>query len=76
MLPRNYASYAGLALLALEFTVDAHAGVFDWSNSEIQYLHGNGYRMPGNDNDIAYSIITVTHADGWALGPISSLWIR
>jgi nucleoside-specific outer membrane channel protein Tsx len=40
----------------------------DWSNSEIQYLHGNGYRMPFNANPVGMSTITVTHADGWALG--------
>lgn len=41
---------------------------FEWGNSEIQYLHGDGYRMPANPNDVSQSIITVTHAHGWALG--------
>ncbi len=44
------------------------ANGFDWSSTEIQYLHGQGYRMPGNSQDIGQSIITVSHADGWALG--------
>lgn len=41
---------------------------FQWSNTEIQYLHGDGYRMPLNSNDISQSIITFTHAHGWAYG--------
>lgn len=44
------------------------ANGFDWSSTEIQYLHGQGYRMPRNSQDIGQSIITVSHADGWALG--------
>lgn len=46
----------------------AYADFFQWSNTEIQYLHGDGYRFPKNQNDVSRSIITVTHADGWALG--------
>lgn len=65
---QSHISYSRLALLTLMLTPGARADVFDWSNSEIQYLQGSGYRMPGNDNDIDYSIITVTHADGWAYG--------
>lgn len=41
---------------------------FEWSNSEIQYLHGDSYRMPSNPKPVSMSIITVTHADGWSLG--------
>jgi nucleoside-specific outer membrane channel protein Tsx len=46
----------------------AYADFFDWSNTEVQYLHGSNYRMPKNANAIDKSIITVSHADGWALG--------
>lgn len=46
----------------------AEAGLFTWSDTEIQYLHGDGYRMPKNANDVSRSIITLSHADGWALG--------
>lgn len=45
-----------------------HADFMQWSNSEIQYLHGGDYQEPGNPNDIGQSIITVTHAHGWAYG--------
>jgi nucleoside-specific outer membrane channel protein Tsx len=45
-----------------------YADFFDWSNTEVQYLHGSNYRMPKNANAIDKSIITVSHADGWALG--------
>ncbi|MCF8007884.1 MAG: DUF5020 family protein [Methylovulum sp.] len=44
------------------------ADLFAWSNTEVQYLHGDGYRQPVNPRDISQSIITVTHAHGWALG--------
>ncbi len=46
----------------------AKADLFEWSNNEIQYLHGDGYHMPANSNSVSMSTITVTHADGWALG--------
>ena len=46
----------------------AYADFFDWSNTEVQYLHGSNYRMPKNANAIDKSIITVSHADGWAFG--------
>lgn len=39
-----------------------------WSNTELQYLHGDGYRAPGNPRELSTSIITFTHADGWAYG--------
>jgi nucleoside-specific outer membrane channel protein Tsx len=51
------------------FTVSkSYADVFDWTNTEIQYLHGGNFQEPGNPNNIGQSIITVTHADGWAYG--------
>ncbi len=46
----------------------AQADLFDWSTTEIQYLHGDGYQMPKKGSDISRSIITLSHADGWALG--------
>lgn len=46
----------------------ASDGFFQWSNTELQYLHGDGYREPFNPHDIGMSIITFTHADGWAYG--------
>lgn len=67
MQTRNHISYFRL-IAALAFASAARADAFDWSNNEIQYLHGSGYQMPGNNNDIDYSIVTVTHADGWAYG--------
>jgi nucleoside-specific outer membrane channel protein Tsx len=49
-------------------STNAQADLFDWSSTEIQYLHGDGYQMPKNSSDISRSIITLSHADGWALG--------
>lgn len=46
----------------------ADDNLFQWSNTEIQYLQGDGYRMPVNAADISQSIITLTHAHGWTLG--------
>ena len=45
-----------------------YANGFDWQNNEIQYLHGTGYRMPGNPQQVSFSTITLTHADGWKYG--------
>jgi nucleoside-specific outer membrane channel protein Tsx len=44
------------------------ADLLEWSTTELQYLYGGGFRMPGNPNQISLSTITITHADGWALG--------
>lgn len=48
--------------------VNAQAKLFAWTDTEIQYLHGEGYQMPTNPNAVSRSIITLSHADGWALG--------
>ena len=60
----------------LGFSSLANADLFEWSNTEIQYLHGDGYRMPANSRNISQSIITVTHADGWKFGRNLCSWIR
>lgn len=39
-----------------------------WSNTELQYLHGSNYQEPANPQDVSQSIITFTHAHGWAYG--------
>ncbi len=39
-----------------------------WSNTEVQYLHGDAFQAPYRASDISQSIITFTHAHGWALG--------
>ncbi|HCT98638.1 MAG TPA: ion channel protein Tsx [Methylococcaceae bacterium] len=57
-----------LFLLTESLPRTVFADFFDWSNTEVQYLHGDGYQMPRNPRDIERSIITVSHADGWALG--------
>jgi hypothetical protein len=41
---------------------------FQWTNSEIQFLHGSNFQEPGNQENVAQSVITVTHADGWTYG--------
>ena len=57
-----------LSILALvSLSPNARAGFFEWSSTELQYLHGDGYKVPGG-NDIGQSIITFSHADGWAYG--------
>ncbi len=63
--------HQALAVGALSLVVASSCRADDfleWSNSEIQYLHGANYNEPFNPNDIGQSIITVTHADGWAYG--------
>ena len=55
-------------LVALTSLNTAQADWLEWSSSEIQYLHGESYRMPFNPKQVSMSTITVTHADGWSLG--------
>ncbi len=57
-----------LSTLALIWPFNAKAGLFTWTDTEIQYLHGDSYQLPQNPNDVSRSIITLSHADGWALG--------
>lgn len=60
--------YCTLIQLLFIWPISTQAGLFDWSVTEVQYLHGDGYQMPKNPNDVSLSIITLSHADGWALG--------
>lgn len=55
------------ACLAVMSASACSADVFDWSSTEIQYLHGSGYKLPGGNRD-GFSTFTVSHADGWSLG--------
>ncbi|MEY3287912.1 MAG: hypothetical protein RLZZ419_154 [Pseudomonadota bacterium] len=66
IIPR-FCVYLGFLVLLTGLRT-ARGDWFEWSNSEIQYLHGDGYHMPFNPNLVSLSIITVTHADGWSLG--------
>lgn len=54
--------------LLFVWPLSVQANLFAWTDTEIQYLHGYGYQMPKNPNDVSRSIITLSHADGWALG--------
>lgn len=53
-------------LAALSNTVSANP--IQWSDSDIQYLHGGNYNEPFNSNDVSQSIVTVTHTHGWTYG--------
>lgn len=55
-------------LMAFVTSMPTRADWFDWTNTEIQYLHGSNYQQPFNSNAIGQSIITVTHSDGWKFG--------
>lgn len=57
-----------LCTLLFIWPFSTQANPFAWSATEIQYLHGDDYQMPYNPNDVSRSIITLSHADGWALG--------
>ena len=54
--------------LSLAIPGTVKADWLQWSNSEIQYLHGSNFQEPGNPENVAQSVITVTHADGWTYG--------
>jgi nucleoside-specific outer membrane channel protein Tsx len=40
----------------------------DWSDTELQLLHGTQFRDNGNDAEFAKSILTLQHASGWKYG--------
>lgn len=65
----THPSYCLLLLLMLwHGRLLASDRVFEWSQTELQYLHGDGYRQPATSDDVSQSIITFTHAHGWSLG--------
>ncbi|WKJ91574.1 outer membrane protein OmpK [Methylomonas montana] len=67
--PRSTQLNATLMAAALVLPASPYAADFmQWSNSEIQYLHGANYNEPFNPQDVSQSIITITHAHGWAYG--------
>jgi len=57
-----------ISILLLTLAFPSRADFMIWSNTEIQYLHGSNYQEPGYHHDYSKSIITITHADGWAYG--------
>ena len=59
---------AALTTAALLAIPSQAADWLQWGNSEIQYLHGSNYQEPFNPKDVSQSVITVTHAHGWAYG--------
>ncbi|WFP52224.1 hypothetical protein PL263_09410 [Methylomonas sp. EFPC3] len=64
----NLAPSLCITLLAATLAEQASADFMQWSNSEIQYLHGGNYHEPFNPNDVSQAIVTITHAHGWAYG--------
>ncbi|OAI22877.1 MULTISPECIES: outer membrane protein OmpK [Methylomonas] len=65
---RSHTLKTVIAAAALAVPAASAAEWLDWSTSEIQYLHGPTYSEPFNANDIARSIVTVTHTHGWRYG--------
>lgn len=59
---RPFAAAAALALAA------APALALDWTANEVQLLHSNRFREPGNPNRVAKTTVTLQHASGYSLG--------
>jgi len=57
-----------LGIITATLALPCSAEFLQWSNSEIQYLHGGNYQEPFNPNDVSQSIITITNAHGWTYG--------
>lgn len=55
-----------ILLIAFMFSIAAQA--VDWSDTELQYLHGNQFREPFNPDDVRKDILTLQHASGHSLG--------
>jgi nucleoside-specific outer membrane channel protein Tsx len=54
----------GLVVLALA----RPAAAFTWNTNDIVYTWGPSFREPANTQAISKSVLTFTHADGWAYG--------
>lgn len=46
----------------------SQASALEWSETEVQLLYSGHYSEPANPNDVAKSIVTLQHADGYSLG--------
>lgn len=46
----------------------APAWSLDWTDNEVQLLTGQGFREPGNPQQITKSTVTLQHASGYSLG--------
>lgn len=60
-----------LVALSLSLFLLGSAGqvtALDWNDTEIQALHGGGFREPVNPRNVAKDIVTIQHADGYSLG--------
>jgi hypothetical protein len=55
-----------LPLLSLLPFMASHAA--DWSDTEVQLLHGEKFHDNGNDVDISKTILTLQHASGYKYG--------
>jgi nucleoside-specific outer membrane channel protein Tsx len=71
--PAQHASFrvpAGSACwaLALAFALPGAVHAAQWSDTEIQLLHGDRFHDKGDQVDISKTIVTLQHASGWAYG--------
>jgi len=65
---KSTSTHVTFVILLLALPAISQGDFLEWSTTEIQYLHGSNYQEPGFNHDFSKSIITVTHADGWAYG--------
>jgi len=66
MVIRRTTTLLGALLLALAMVAPAFA--FDFSDTEIVYDYGSGYRDPSTGKGIPQNTISLAHVDGYSLG--------
>lgn len=54
--------------LALALGVAGHAAAADWSETDVQIMHGTEFRDPGNRKDVGKTTVTLQHVSGYTYG--------
>lgn len=56
-----------ITIIAASFLLTTNAMAADWSQTNVQFLHGDSYKKPG---DVSYSatVVTFEHLSSWAYG--------
>lgn len=68
LFPSCQFAFSCAVVLTLALSAQAHAA--EWSDTEIQYLHGAEFREPFNSEDVTKDIITLQHASGYEWGRV------
>lgn len=65
--PRQFAALSAVLLLV---GLSTQSQAAEWSNTEIQYLHGGEFREPFNSENVTKDIMTLQHVSGYEWGRV------